>query len=223
MNKEVIKFIDAFQEKMRRTGKKVEITEIEALFLDQVFGPEFNYNFAGLVAQLHFKDYKGKNRRVDFYYEAGIVRLILEIDSHEFHVERPTPDQYDEHMERQNDLVLSGGWLLLRFTAGMIRKKPMICRRQLVQAVGKCIVMAQQCKVSTPEELWHKRRGEILLLARSDGMIRVPQVASRFNIHRKTAARWLQRMAAEHILRAVQGKKYITAYTVTADSTTGNM
>ncbi|MCI3922741.1 helix-turn-helix domain containing protein [Paenibacillus sp. TRM 82003] len=195
MHSEVRRFVNAFEEKMKKIGSDRRLNENEIAFLEHVLGPELNFNFAGLTAQLPFKDYKGGNRFVDFYYENGIVRVIFEIDSMKYHVSGITPEQYDDHLERQNDLILNGGWLLLRFSSGMIRKKPMLCRRQLMQAIGKCLIAVQMHRATTPDELWLKRKSEIIDLAAREGRVNVSQVASRFNITRKTAATWLRKMA----------------------------
>ncbi|TLS49456.1 hypothetical protein FE782_25415 [Paenibacillus antri] len=212
MNSEVRKFIESFESKMSRSEREVKINEIESKFLDDVFGPEFSYNFNGLTAQLPFKDYKGGDRYIDFYYQSGEVKIIIEIDGYKYHVGGITAQQYDDHQERQNDLILSGGWLLVRFTANMIIKKSMVCRRQLMQAVGKSLILNQSNQVSTIADLWLKRKAEILSIAKHNGGIKVQQVAHRFSVHRNTALRWLRKMTEEGDLVPVKSNKKIREY-----------
>jgi hypothetical protein len=212
MHPEVRKFVDAFNVKMERIGRKVTLNENELQFLEHVYGPEFSFNFSGLIAQLPYKDYKGGNRYIDFYYENGLIKIIIEIDSYKYHVESLTPQQYDDHQERQNDLLLTGEWVLLRFTANMLMKKPMVCRRQLMQGIGKCIVHAQQNIIITHDQLWEQRKSEMITLAGQEGIIKTSQVVKRFSIDRKTANRWLQRMTAEGALNPVRSNKFVTGY-----------
>ena len=197
MHPEVRKYVDSVEEKFRRNGIEMRLNEIECLFLDQVFGPEFSFNFSGLHAQFRVKDYNGGNRFLDFYYESGDIRIIIEIDGYKYHVDGLTAKQYDDHQERQNDLILTGRWMLVRFTANMVMKKAMLCRRQLVQAVGKCLIVANMNRIASADQLWAKRRAEIVSLAGHCGLIKVQQVAQRYGVSRKTAHLWLQKLANE--------------------------
>lgn len=197
---------------MERVNKNVRINEIETMFLQHVFGPEFAFHFSGLTAQLPVKDYTDSNRFIDFYYESGPVRLIIEIDGYRYHVEGITTQQYDDHQERQNDLIISGGWMMVRFTAGMILKKPMLCRRQLMQAVGKSLVISGRDNISNPEQLWLKKKGEIVAIASLKGAVRATRIAKRYGIDRKTASRWLKRMVTEGDLAAIYSNRYVTGY-----------
>jgi len=212
MNPEVRRYAEAYAEKMKRAGRDIQLNENELRFLDQVYGPEFAYNFQGLTPQLHFIDYKGSNRYIDFHYESGPIRVIIEVDSLKHHVDGITHQQYDDYTERQNDMLLIGGWMLVRLTANMIRRTPMICRRQLVQAVGKCLIASKHYGVKSEEQIWFQRKWEITQLADESGVIRVSDLVRRFGIHRKTASKWLQRMAQEGDLLAVKAKKHITAF-----------
>jgi len=218
MHAEVSKFIESFEAKMGRSGREVKLNEIETRFIDEIFGPEFSYNFSGLTAQMPFKDYKGGDRYIDFYYQSGDVRVIIEVDGYKYHVDGISAQQYDDHQERQNDLILCGGWLLVRFTANMILKKAMLCRRQLMQAVGKSLVLNQLNRVSSIADLWLKQKAEILAIAKHSGCIKVQHVAHRFGVHRNTALRWLRRMTAEGELVAVQAKRQVKEYRLPSSS-----
>lgn len=220
MHPEVRKYVESIEEKFQRSGINTRLNEIECMFLDQVFGPEFSFNFNGLYAQFRVKDYKGGNRYLDFYYESGDIRIIIEIDGYKYHADGLTAQQFDDHQERQNDLVLSGRWILVRFTANMVMKKPMLCRRQLVQAVGKCLIVAHHCQISTVDHLWAKRKAEIVSLAVQYGIIKVPHVAQRFGVTRKTAYLWLQKLAHDgSLLPHRPTNRRITGYSVPSGGT----
>lgn len=214
MHPEVVKFSETFAEKMKKEGRNVRLNENELRFLDQVYGPEFAFNFQGLVAQMLFFDYKGKSRFLDFLYEVPPVRLILEADSLRSHVNGITHKQYDDHLERQNDLILNGGWILVRFSANMIMHNPMHCRRQLVQAVGKSLILAENQQIVTLEQLTRKRTQIILQLAGSHKILKPQQVADRFGISRKTAVKWLRNLVTSNELLPVKSTNLVIGYTL---------
>ncbi|HZG54884.1 hypothetical protein [Paenibacillus sp.] len=220
MNPEVRKFVQAFEAKMKKAGRDVRLNENEIRFLQEVFGPEFSFNFQGLTAQMPFTDYSGKGRYIDFVYESPPIRIMIEIDSLHFHVTGITAQQYDDHLERQNDMIISGRWIVIRFTANMIRRRPMVCRRQLVQAVGKCLISAQHDQIMTEAQLWRKRETEILLLAAETQLLKPLTVAVRFGVTPKTARKWLQKLAAEKALVPVRNKKLIVGYSLPANENT---
>ena len=209
---EVQKFVEAFHEQMRKEMRDVQLNENEIRFLNDVFGPEFNYDFRGLKAQVRFTDYKGGRRYIDFFYERGVIRIIIEIDSLKYHVVSISHSQYDDHIERQNDLILQGGWILIRFTASMIRNQPMVCRRQLVQAVGKCLIQSQHPQLWSDEDIWRHRQQEIRRLAAERGVLKPAELAAMLNINRKTAAKYLHRVADAGGLQPIRKNKLITGY-----------
>ena len=213
MNPEVRKFADAFESKMERAGREVRLNENELRFLDQVYGPEFAYNFQGLTAQMPFADYSGSTRYIDFYYESAQVKLLIEVDSLKYHVTGITHQQYDDHQVRQNDMVLNGGWVLVRFTANVIAKNPMVCRRQLVQAVGKCLIMSRHHSVSTENQLWQRRKREIVQMA-AEEVVKPQMLMRRYQISRNTATKWLCDMTMEGELVPVRSDKLVTGYTL---------
>jgi len=212
MHPEVRKFIKEFEEKMRLERRNVKLNENEIRFLNDVFGPEFNYDFRGLTAQMPFIDYKGGNRYLDFHLERGVIRIIFEMDSLKFHMVEITHQKYDDHIERQNDLMLRGDWILLRFTANMIRTNPMLCRRQLVQAVGKCLIQSQQPIILTEENVQRMREQDILRLAAENKILKPVDVAAHFQIHHRTATQWLHRLANTGALMPIKKNKIVTGY-----------
>ncbi|WP_199622724.1 hypothetical protein [Paenibacillus alkalitolerans] len=62
--------------------------------------------------------------------------MKVELDGYTTHAKEISPAEFDDHLERQNDMLLNG-WYLLRFSANMVFNKPHICRRQIMQALGR--------------------------------------------------------------------------------------
>lgn len=219
MHPEVKKYAEAFEAKMNRAGRQIRLNENELRFLDQVFGPEFGFNFQGLTVQQPFIDYKGTHRSIDFHYESWPARVIVEADSLKYHVEGVTQQQYDDHLEKQNDLLLNGGWILIRFTANMIRKKPMACRRQLVQAVGKSLIMNQHRPAMDDHLLWRQRKSGILQQIGRGNLIKPSTLCAQFNISRNTATKWLKRMVSEGELDPVRRNRLVAGYALPGQAT----
>lgn len=214
MHISVARFIDQVEAEARKAGKKrFKMNNIEVKFLEEVFGPEFNYDFDGLEPQFPFKDYKDGNRFADFIYRKGPVKIIIEIDGLTWHVTHISAEEFDDHQERQNDLLLSGGFLLLRFTANMVQKKPMLCRRQLMQAVGRCYSSASNQAPLDVSDIWSCRKSAIKLLAdKNPRLIKPSDVAAEFSIVRRTAVFWLQRLVKEGSLEPVKSHKRVIGY-----------
>ena len=61
------------------------------------------------------------------------LRLAIEVDGWEFH---QTEEAFESDRWRQNDLVLAG-WIVLRFTAKMIRDHPQIVLRVIERALAQ--------------------------------------------------------------------------------------
>jgi very-short-patch-repair endonuclease len=129
-------FIESFEEEAGRSGRyRVKIGHAEYIFLERVWGPVFQFKFDGLHAEYPFKDSKGGDRFVDFMYEHGGIRLIIEIDGYTTHARNISPGDFEDHLDRQNDLLLSG-WFLLRFSARQVEHQSEYCRSKLQQALG---------------------------------------------------------------------------------------
>ncbi|WP_274365138.1 hypothetical protein [Paenibacillus thermotolerans] len=189
------------------------MNHIEVMFLSEVFGPEMNYDFSGLEPQFPFKDYRDGNRFADFLYCKGPIKIIIEIDGRTWHVTHISDEEFDDHQERQNDLILSGGYLLLRFTANMIQKKPMLCRRQLMQAIGRCYATATGQLPLEIGDIWSYRKTAVKLLAdKHPRMIKPADVAAEFGINRRTAVYWLRRLVQDGNLEPMKSNKRIVGY-----------
>lgn len=124
MHDSLARFIEEFHRDAALNGKyRNKIGEIELLFLELVWGVAFNFNFDGLKVEHPFLDFKGGQRFADFVYVKNGIRLAIEIDGFTTHARDLSPGEFNDHLLRQNDLVLSG-WMVLRFSAWQVEHQP---------------------------------------------------------------------------------------------------
>ncbi|WP_127583413.1 DUF559 domain-containing protein [Paenibacillus koleovorans] len=191
-------FIEEFEREARMKGHyRATLGEMELAFLNQVWGPEFQYNFSGLHAEYPFKDYKGGQRFADFVYVRSGIRLLMEIDGFTTHARNLVPSEFDDHLSRQNDLILSG-WLVLRFSANQVQRHPQECKRVIKQAIGHWWSLTHAVVPAKDADVWAFRRQHLVHLAiRHRGNITPKHVASEFDITNEAAVKWLKRYRDE--------------------------
>jgi very-short-patch-repair endonuclease len=213
MHPMVVQFIENFEQEAHMKGNyRSSVGKAERIFLQDVWGPLMDFNFQGLHAEYPFKDYKNGNRFADFVYTKGGIRLVIEVDGFSTHARDISPGDFDDHLSRQNDLLISG-WKILRFSANQVERKSIICQRQISQTIGTW--WTQVYGSFSPEEgqVWTLRRRQIIQLAqRQDGLIKTSDLAREFKITNRTASNWLQKFTEEGLLTAVSPRIRITAY-----------
>ncbi len=181
------------------------------LFLDQVLGPVLNYHFYGVRVEFPFKDFKGRQRFIDVHIGDEYASTCIELDGFTVHARDVKPEQFDDHLERQNDLLLQG-WHLLRFSSGMLINQPELCQRQVMQAIARYHYIPDRAPLRDRQQ-WSERRRMLLRIANHHhGIIKVNDVARIFRVKNQTAARWLRRMAADGIILPSSGEQRITGY-----------
>lgn len=213
MHPAVLQFIDQLEEEARRQGQyRSKLGKYERKFLNEVWGPMFQYNFVGLKAEYPLKDFKGGDRFVDFAYIKGGIRLIIEIDGFTTHAREISPGDFDDHLMRQNDLILSG-WIVLRFSVNQVEKRSTICQRQIIQAIGHWWTFTQGTFPQDKKDIWNLRRKWLTQLAlRRDGVIRIKDVADEFGITPRAALYWLSRYTADRTFSAVRPQERTIGY-----------
>lgn len=179
------------------------------------WGPCMKYNFEGLTAEYPLKDFKGGLRFIDFMYVMGLIRLLIEIDGYTTHARDISRGDFNDHLTRQNDLLLNG-WFLLRFSTDMVERQPEQCRSQLMQALGYLWSRHQPLTDRGDNMLWSQRKNELYRLAKQrGGMLRPIDISKELNVHRFTAVQWMKRFAEEGMFSAIQAggsRQRITAY-----------
>lgn len=209
------RFIEQVERQARAEGKlRRTVGPLERMFLQKVWGPEFQFNFEGLHAEYPFRDFRGRDRYVDFVYTKGGNRLVIELDGYTSHVRDIDEDEYDDHLERQNDLILQG-WMVLRFSKRHILRHPMRCREKIKQSIGHWWTVVQGNFEQGAVSLWESRKQSITRIAlRQGGMLRTRDITRHFQICRRSAHYWLQKMAAEGFIEPVRANQRITAYRI---------
>jgi very-short-patch-repair endonuclease len=213
MHPKVAEFIDDFERHAHETGQyRKSLGKNERIFLEQVWGPAFHYQFNGLRAEYPLKDFKGGDRFADFVYTNGGMRLLIEIDDFTTHARDISPGEFSDHLTRQNDLVLSG-WFILRFSAHQVAKRSTQCQRQIMQALGHWWTIFHANFSTRDMDHWSGRKRFLAQAAlRQEGIIRPADVARMFNVSHRTALHWLERFTSEGFLIPIKGKVRIVAY-----------
>lgn len=216
MHPNLHQFLERFEREAAQKGHyRSKIGKAEYTFLNEVWGPAFQYIFDGLKAEYPLKDYKGGQRFADFVYIRNGIKLLIEIDGFTTHAREISPGEFDDHLSRQNDLVLSG-WLVLRFSAHQVEKRPQICQRQIKQAIGHWWSITQGTLSAKDTERWSMRKQYLIHMAlRQNGRISPNEVAAEFQVSNRTASDWLKRFEAQGIFAPAPHAKRIMSYVLT--------
>lgn len=212
---EVRHFISEYEQaaKQKRLIRK-KLGHSEMNFLNHVFGPVLNYDFRGLRAEYPFQDYSGGDRFVDFMYERGPVKVIYEIDDYQSHAGGISKSKHNDHIKRQNDLILQG-WLLLRFTFDQVINEPMTCQSKVQQSIGHCWALHNRKRDMSGREQWLQQKQLMILYAQEHGSsLHVIHFAQAHHISRHTALRWVKRASEEGILVPTYPDKKTSYYTL---------
>jgi very-short-patch-repair endonuclease len=213
MNSFVQQFVEQFERDAALAGTfRAKLGKAEIAFLEQVWGPAFQYDFAGLKAEYPFKDFKGGQRYADFVYIRGGMKLVIEIDGFSTHARDVSPSEFEDHLMRQNDLILSG-WLLLRFSANQVFQRPLVCQRQVKQAIGHWWSVAQVGTAGVRSDMWRMRAYQIMQIARQQGgKIRAADLTALLGAHPRAATKWLKKLAQEGALLPEKMQQRTTRY-----------
>ncbi|MGO4541281.1 helix-turn-helix domain-containing protein [Paenibacillus sp. 2TAB19] len=216
MHPNLLRFIESFEHEASLTGKfRSKLDKTALVFLEQVWGAAFDYNYDGLRAEFPFIDHKGGQRFADFVFVKNGIRLAIELDGFTTHASQITPGEFNDHLTRQNALVLSG-WLLLRFSAWQAAHDSQRCIAQIKQAIGHWWSVAYNGQSGYDAKLWETRKTLLIQLARRrDAKLKPSEVAREFQISNRTAIDWLRRYEREGIFCGqTSGQRRITFYTL---------
>lgn len=93
----------------------------ERLFVDEFLWPLLGTKIGYFPPQRPFIDSTGKNRRIDFSYVEGSIRLAIEVNGESYHAEGIIPNEtFDDNLFRQNE-ILNDGYKLIRFSYNMLQ------------------------------------------------------------------------------------------------------
>jgi hypothetical protein len=220
MHPAIIRFEERFRREAKERGSyRSQLGPLELAFLERVWGPAFEYDFSGLTAEYPFKDFKSGDRFIDFRFNDGVRKTMIELDGFTTHARNISPGEFDDHLERQNDLLLQG-WFLLRFSRSMVMNKAEVCQRQLMHAMGKWHYLRGGSVVWREDEKWSNRRAMVLRTAiRCGGSVRPIDVALALGISRQTAVLWLRRFVMEGTFVAGVGNGRVNRYFLPEETT----
>ncbi|OXM87306.1 hypothetical protein [Paenibacillus rigui] len=179
-------------------------TRSELLFLEQVWGPAFQYDYHGLQAGFPYEvceeSHKAHQDWVQFMYNRFNLKLLIEITDCPLLSSSISQEELNKRWTAHNQLVLSG-WLVLRFSADQVENEPHHCQRQIKQAIGHW--WSQQSKTELqPQDadIWKLRRSLLIQMARQrNGILKPRDVADAFQMTSRAAVNWLKRFQAEGI------------------------
>ncbi|WDL98058.1 helix-turn-helix domain-containing protein [Alicyclobacillus sp. ALC3] len=106
----------------------------EMMFVEHVWWPVFGH-FRDLHAEYEVYDFKDTHRFIDFAYIRPTFRVAVEIDGMETHVRDVTQQEFIDHLQRQNDLVIDD-WRVIRFAYEQVRQQPRSCQKTLTQLIA---------------------------------------------------------------------------------------
>jgi very-short-patch-repair endonuclease/predicted transcriptional regulator len=187
----------------------------ELRFLENVWGPAFQYHYDGLKTEYPFKDVKGGQRFADFVYVRHGIRLVIEVDGFTTHARNISPGEFDDHLTRQNELILSG-WLLLRFSSGQVERNPQQCQMQVKQAIGHWWSLTEGGFTVEDLDKWKLRKQVVIRMAmKRNGTIKPGDLVNELNISSRTAATWLKQFAQEGTFSYAAEQQRVTTYILT--------
>jgi len=202
------------QEQIRtaKAGRKQKLqqglTFPEKLFARNVWWTAFG-NFDHLHAQYEVRDFKDGVRYVDFVYIKNGIRLCIEIDPFGTHGHNLSRWNFDDNLDRQNDLVLDD-WKVLRFSLDQIQEKPRKCQQKLQQGLGKWGAVRDPMLPSNPID-----QAIVACMLRREEPLSPIEVSRELGWHRSTIARHMDKLSTNNrVLIAKSGNSRITKYTI---------
>lgn len=207
------KFVDNYENEAKRKGYiRKKIGKYELIFLEKVWGPLFDYDFEHLHIEHPFMDAKGGQRFIDFLYKCGSIRIAIEIDGFTAHARNISPKEFDDHLERQNDLM-ENGWYLLRFSAYRVEHFSRECQDRIKKAIGFCWVQSYRNATDMQTEMWNLRLNCVMEAARNNfGKIKASQLAAQLNTSNRTIHNWMKKFVKEGYFQEIRGKKNVIGY-----------
>ncbi len=190
-----------------RQGRLLEgLGHAEYRFLENVWWPAFG-DFTDLYSQYEVRDFRDGKRYVDFAFIRDGHRIALEIDGKGPHWREITKQQFSDHLQRQNHLVIDG-WLVLRFAYSDIEERPRVCQQTIQQLLGR--LSGQSTRVL--QRLSLVERELVRLAARTSTPVTPRWAARQLNITPATAARHMRRLMENHWLEPVREGVRIRRY-----------
>lgn len=197
----------------RRSGHgaariKEGLQHAEKLFVEHVWWPAF-HNLDGLHPEFEIRDFQDGYRYIDFAYIQKHFKVAIEIDGMGPHWKNISQQEFSDHYERQNHLVIDD-WHVLRFTYNDICDRPRTCQQTVQQLIGH--LSADSSKALKMLKLTDR---EILRLALgSNRPITARDIANHLNLGNEAATRHLRMLSHLSWLEPASGATRIRSYRV---------
>lgn len=178
----------------------------EKLFIVRVWWPAFG-NLDHLHPEFEMYDFKDGSRFLDFAYIKDGLMLCIEIDAFGTHHSKLSRWQFDDNLDRQNDLVLDD-WKVLRFSTDQVTDNPRHCQQKIRLALGKWGAVKSAAPVENPID------HAIVKLLESRGTALSPiEIARVLQWSNRTIAKHLKTLSEDKIVLPVKpGLKRISRY-----------
>ncbi|MFD0697787.1 hypothetical protein ACFQZT_27295 [Paenibacillus sp. GCM10027628] len=181
------------------------LTQAEALFLKSIWWPIALHD-EEIWKSEHPISHLGSSKSVDgFWFTQNGARLFIEIS--ELRSDRLSMQEFCDHMQLHNELML-GGWQVLKLNPIQVENDPISCQKMLRHALDLAKTKKSAPSLPAPQDPWKLRKQQIIEIAkRRNGKIRPKEVAAEFNVNIRSAAEWLKQFAKEGLLSFVSGPK----------------
>lgn len=200
----------------RRARLKKGLGHAEYTFVSRLWWPAFG-NLDHLHAEFEVHDFKDGVRYLDFAFILPGLKLCIEIDGFSTHGRNLTRWQFDDQLDRQNDLILDD-WKILRFSYDRIKENPRYCQQKLLQALGRWGARKPELDLKDPIDL------SIVNLMSLRGCAMSPtEISKELGWRNNTIAIHLKQLSQKHlVVPAKTNAKRTTRYVLNIPSSTGN-
>ena len=132
--------------------------------------------------------------------------ICFEIDAFGTHLKNIDRWQYEDHLDRQNDLI-SDDWKVYRISYDKVREKPRLCQQSVQHVLGKWY------GASLPTlHLSEKEKRILQHMIHTAESITLSDVCKLLNVSDKTARQLLRGLVDKGVVRPASGQVRIRAY-----------
>lgn len=181
----------------------------EKLFLSQAWYPAIG-NFEDLHPEYEVFDYQDGSRFLDHAFIRYPYKINWETDAYGTHWSKISRRQYDDGLERQNQII-HDGWKVFRFSVDQLKEQPRKCQQFIQQVLGR---LYSGNTNPSPQQLSLKEREIVRLTVRtrSNQPITSTDVCQWLGVSRKHAHELLKSLAAQSILMPASGNVRVRSY-----------
>lgn len=178
----------------------------EKLFLSQAWYPAIG-NFDDLHPEYEVFDYQDGNRYLDHAFIRYPYKIDWETDAYGTHWSKISRKQYDDGLERQNQIVLDG-WKVFRFSVDQLNEQPRKCQQFIQQVMGRLYSGSMKPAL----QLSLKEREIVRMAVRLNRPTKATDVCNLLGIGRKQASGLLKSLAFHAVLAPASGSERVRTY-----------